>query len=146
MIQLPMHPHLVDGMLFWGISSLGYGMMSRAFGANVAWIFLVGDFLVEDIFMRFRHVVLPYRLTRILIMFVIGLAGQMSPVETVLCGAYAVVLLWRSYLQASGMLTSTAETLFLVAILTMYIAEGFEILARSKELRSALDEYMMICT
>jgi hypothetical protein len=139
-----MYPNLVDGMLFWGISALGYKMMSRAFGPGMSWVLIAADIIISDISLQFRHVVLPYRLTRLLVMFFIGLAGNITQVEAVLCVMYAIILLTRTYLQMNAMLSSDIDTLFLVLVVMMYVAEAFEIFVHGRYLYSALNEYNAI--
>lgn len=130
----------VDYLLFCGVSSLGYGMMMRAFHGNIVWIVMIADIVYTDCLQRCGYFTTQYRLSRVLVMFTIGMYGPCGVFisESVLCLVYTVLILVRDYMHSNNLINNKTEAWFTVLLVALYLIEAFDMLNHHEGLVSML--------
>ena len=130
----------VDYLLFWGVSSLGYGMMMHAFSSNVVWIAMIGDIMYADFLQRCGYLTTQYKLSRILVMFAIGMHSPhgVEITESIFCIIYIGLILLRDYMHNNNLINDSTEFWFTVLIIVLYMIEAFDMLNHHGPIISAL--------
>ena len=130
----------VDILLFWGVSSLGYGMMMRAFNSNLVWLVLIADIMYTDFLQRCGKFTTQYRLSRILVMFAIGMYSTegVPIVESILCIIYTSLIVLRDYMHNNKLINNATEIVFGVVVLALYMIEAFDMLSHHEDVISLL--------